>query len=212
MTRVEAPVKSFSTGRTGRGPIPVRVPDGVILRVSPDGFWNLCAANRDLRLELTAEGVLTVRSPAGSESGRRNASLSGQLYVWATADGRGVVFNSNAGFTLPDGAVRAPDASWIDRRRWNAIRPAQRKRFALICPDFVAELLSPSDTRSETQAKLRGYVDQGALLGWLIDPESGEVETYGPGRPVELLKSPKTLSGEDVLPGFLLDLTEILSD
>jgi Uma2 family endonuclease len=193
-------------------PIGLDVPPGVRLRVSSAGFWRLCAANRDLRLERTAQGVLIVMSPAGSQSGASNAELSGQLFVWAKADGTGLSFDSSTGFTLPNGAVRAPDASWIRRSRWEALAPEQMRKFAPICPDFVAELMSPSDDRPDVQAKMREYIEQGVRLGWLIDPEAGEVEIYRPSRPVETLDRPQTLSGEGVLPGFVLDLKGILFD
>lgn len=182
------------------------------LWVSPEAFWEICAANPDLRLTRTAEGGLIVMAPAGSESGARNFSLSGQLWTWAHASGLGVGFDSSAGFTLPNGFVHAPDASWIVRDRWETLTAEQKRKFAPICPDFVAELMSPSDDRPDVRDKLREYIAQGARLGWLIDPDAGEVEIHRPGRPVEVLNRPATLSGEDVLPGFVLDLKGILFD
>jgi Uma2 family endonuclease len=182
------------------------------LRVSDRVFWRLCQDNPGLRLERTARGELIVIAPAGMESGRQNADISGQLWVWTRATGAGVSFDSSAGFQLPNGATRSPDASWLVRERWEALRPEDRLRFGPICPDFVVELMSPTDTREETREKLREYIEQGARLGWLIDPEAREVEIYRPGQPVETLRSPKTLSGESVLPGFVLDLEAILGD
>ncbi len=192
--------------------ISLAVPPDVRLRVSPAGFWRLCCepANRDLRLERTAEGVLIVMMPTGSFSGLRNMSLGAQLWNWNRATGLGFVFDSNAGFTLPNSAIRAPDASWISRERWEAVPQAQKVKFSPICPDFAVELQSPSDKHSEVQEKMREYLAQGARLGWLIDPGTGEVEIYRAGRAVEVLKRPETLSGEDVLPGFVLDLKGIL--
>ncbi len=186
------------------------VPPNVRLEVDEDDFARLCATNRDLRLERTVQGELIVMTPAGSESGARNAKLTIRLGVWAESDGTGVVFDSSAGFTLPDGAIRSPDASWIRKERWDALTAEQRRRFAPICPDFVVELCSPSDDREAVAAKLREYLDNGARLGWLIDPAAGTVALYRPGRAVETLVKPASLSGEDVLPGFTLDLKGIL--
>lgn len=184
------------------------------LRVSDKVFWWLCGANPDLRLERTARGELIVMPPAGGETGSRNAKLTHRLGAWAEVDGTGEYFDSSTGYKLPNGATRSPDASWIVRGRWEALSPKDRRRFAPICPDFVAELTSPSDThrRDDVREKMREYLDQGARLGWLIDPDAVEVEIYRPGRPVETLARPATLSGEDVLPGFVLDLKGILFD
>lgn len=190
----------------------VAVPAGVRLRVGPKAFWRLCAANGDLRLERTARGELIIMAPAGSDSGRQNSKLTMRLAVWAEADGSGQCFDSSAGFTLPNGAVRAPDASWIADNRWNALTPQQKKRFAPICPDFVIELRSPSDTKENVRAKMHEYIAQGARLGWMIDPQDATVEVYRPDRAPESLTRPERLSGEGVLPGFVLELRGILLD
>lgn len=193
----------------------LRLPAGPTgLYVSPEAFWDICAANRGLGLRLTrrADGELIAMAPAGLGTGARNASLAGQLWVWNHERKLGVTFDSSAGFTLPDGFVHAPDASWVAQERWDTLTPDQKEKFAPICPDFVAELMSPSDTRPGTRSMLRAFIDQGARLGWLIAPRAGEVEIHRPGRDIEVLKRPKTLSGEDVLPGFVLDLQEILFD
>jgi Uma2 family endonuclease len=184
------------------------------LAVTPEAFWDLCAANRGrgLRLTRTAGGELIVNAPAGLETAWRNSGLTGQLWSWNRAHQLGLAFDSSAGFTLPDGFIHAPDVSWVARARWDALTPEQRQRFAPICPDFVAELMSPSDTRSGTRSMLRAFLDQGARLGWLLDPKAAEVEVHRPGRPFEVLSRPTTLSGEDVLPGFVLDLKGILCD
>jgi Uma2 family endonuclease len=193
-------------------PIALAVPAGVRLHVSDDDFSALCVVNTDLRLERTAQGDLIVMTPAGSETGGRNARLTSRLVVWADADGEGTAFDSSAGFRFPNGATRAPDASWIRNDRWNALAPEQKRRFAPICPDFAVELCSPSDERKTASAKMREYIDNGLRLGWLLDPDDGQVEIHRPGRPVEVLDRPATLSGEDVLPGFTLDLKGILFD
>jgi Uma2 family endonuclease len=172
----------------------------------------LSSANPDLRLERTAEGDLVIMSPAGSDSGRRNHKLSLRLGIWAEGNELGVAFDSSAGFRLPNGACRSPDASWMAIDRWNALAPDEKKAYAPLCPDFVVELRSPSDPLAEVHAKMREYLDQGARLGWLIDPIRQAVEVYRPGRPVEALAAPATLSGEEVLPNFVLDLKGILTD
>ena len=182
------------------------------LRASPRAFWRLCVANPDLRLERTARGEVIVMAPAGSDSGWRNGKLTMRLGNWAEVDGTGEFFDSSTGYTLPNGAVRSPDASWIARDRWLSLPLAARKRFAPISPDFVVEITSPTDTLKITREKMLEYLDQSVRLGWLLDPKSGLAEIYRPDRPIESLARPATLSGEDVLPGFVLDLKGILFD
>jgi len=149
-------------------------------------------------------------TPASSGSGRRNQLLSQRLGVWAEADGRGLTFDSSTGFTLPDGAIRSPDASWVARDRWDALTSEEQEGFAPLCPDFVAELRSASDRLRDLREKMAEYIGQGARLGWLIDPGRHVVEVYRPGRDPETMADPVTLPGEDVLPGFVLDLKDIL--
>ena len=179
------------------------------LRVSDRVFWRLCRDNRDLRLERTARGELIVMPPAGTESGGQNAKVTTRLGVWSEADGTGEHFDSSTGYKLPNGATRSPDASWIRRERWDALGPDEREKFAPICPDFVVELMSPSDTREKTREKMREWIDQGARLGWLLDPKAAEVDIYRPGRPPETMTRPVSLSGETVLPGFVMELKGI---
>jgi Uma2 family endonuclease len=174
-------------------------------------FVSLCRANPDLRLERTAIGELIIMSPAGSDSSGRNFELAGQLYNWEMANPLGICFDSSGGFSLPNGAIRAPDASWVARDRWDALSPAEQKGFAPICPDFVVELRSSSDRLGDVRAKMREYRDQGTRLGWLIDPKRQVVEVYRARRRVEVLNAPTTLSGEDVLPGFVPALKGILN-
>lgn len=188
------------------------IPEDVRLRVDHDGFERLCVANRDMRLELKADGTLVVMSPASSDSSRQNALLTARLTIWSESAKLGVAFDSSGGFTLPDGSVLAPDASWVRRDRWDALRSEDRKGFARIVPDFVVELRSPSDSLPKAREKMRDYLSQGVVLGWLIDPIAKTVEIYRPGREVEILANPKTVSGKDVLPGFTLDLTDIFGD
>jgi len=203
--------RTRSSARRG-GLVPLMVPRRSGLYASPEAFWNLCAVNDEMRLERSARGEVIAMWPAGADSGMRNADLTGQLHVWSRADGTGVVFDSNAGFTLLNGAVRAPDASWIARNRWLALPKEDRLRFAPICPDFVVELVSPSDVLANQRKKMREYLEQGARLGWLLDPRIGLAEVYRPGDEPESLDRPANLSGEGVLPGFVLDLRDILSD
>jgi len=129
---------------------------------------------------------------------------------WADTNELGIAFDSNGGFKLPNGADRAPDASWVKIERWNALTPEQRQKFLPLCPDFVVELRSPTDSLKATREKMQEYIDNGARLGWLIDQKNKRVEIYRQGQDVEILQSPTTLLGEDVLPGFVLDINGIL--
>lgn len=190
----------------------LQIPNDVALTVTPAQFAALAAANRDLRLERTATGRLIVNPPTGSESGKRNLSLSTQLGNWYEANETlGEAFDSSTGFELPNGANRSPDASWVRRERWDALTPEQKKTFAPLCPDFVVELRSESDRLNDLRAKMQEYIDNGAQLGWLIDPKRQQVEIYRAGQAVEVLDNPGTLSGEAVLPGFILTLKRIFT-
>jgi Uma2 family endonuclease len=179
-----------------------------ISNLSDDQFFQFCAANRQLRIERTAEGKIIIMSPTGGDTARRNAEINRQLGNWAKQDGTGVVFDSNAEFRLPNGADRSPDASWVLKSRWETIPEHESEKFPPICPDFVTELLSPSDNLEETKLKMQEYIANGARLGWLIDPKNKRVLAYT-GAGVQVLDQPKAVSGEALLPGFALDLTEI---
>ncbi len=179
------------------------------LNLTDEAFAQLCRSNPDLRLERTAQGELIAMSPAGSETGYRNADLVGQLWQWNRQVQLGIVFDSSAGFTLPNGAIRSPDAAWVERSRWDALTPEQRRKFAPLCPDFVLELKSPTDDLATLQAKLQEYIDNGAQLGWLIDPETQQVYSYRPDHPPQTLDHPNTLTGDPLLPNFTIDLTPI---
>lgn len=188
----------------------IELPKSIGLLVTQEQFAALAAANRDLRLERTAKGELIVNPPTGWETGERNCSISGELYLWWRNAGEpGKVFDSSTGFILPNGATRAPDASWVSQERWQALTPEQRGTFANICPDFVIELRSSSDTLKSLQDKMREYIDNGAKLGWLIDPQQRRVEIYRPGKDLDVLENPAELSGEAVLPGFVLNLRRV---
>jgi len=176
------------------------------LQLTDETFEQLCRNNPDLRLERTAQGELIAMSPTGSESGRQNLGLSAQLWFWNQQTGLGVAFDSSTGFTLPNGAIRAPDAAWLKKERWETLSLEQRRRFAPICPDFVIELRSPTDELETLKIKLQEYIDNSAKLGWLIDAETRQVYIYRPQIPVEVLDQPTILSGESVLPNFEMDL------
>jgi len=178
--------------------------------ISEADFRLLCANSPDYRTERTADGKLVLMPPAFGDTSLRNAVLTTSLGLWSHQDSRGEAFDSSAGFTLPNGAIRSPDASWIELTRWEGLTRAQREDWAPLCPDFVAELRSVMESKTKTQQKMSEYLEQGARLGWLIDLVEKSVEIYRPGRPVEVLERPTQLSGEDVLPGFVLDLDEIL--
>jgi Uma2 family endonuclease len=182
-----------------------------VLKLTDDQFAQLAAANQDLRLELTAKGELIIMPPTGGETGDRNFELDGQLWYWNRKTLLGKAFDSSTGFRLPQGGTRSPDLAWIPIERWNALTPAQRKKFLPLCPDFAIELVSETDDVEETRAKMQEYVNNGLRLGWLINPRTQQVEIYRQNQAVEVLESPTTLSGEDVLPGFVLDLQPIFA-
>ncbi|MEG5138125.1 MULTISPECIES: Uma2 family endonuclease [unclassified Microcoleus] len=178
-------------------------------KVTHEQFQQIAAVNRDLRLERTATGELIIMAPTGSETGNRNLDIEGQLWLWNRQTKLGVAFNSSSGFKLPNGADRSPDASWVKLERWQTLTPKEQEGFAPLCPDFVVELRSKSDNMEPLREKMREYITNGARLGWLIDRKNQKVEIYRQNQDVEILDRPRTLSGEDVLPGFVLDLTDV---
>ena len=180
------------------------------LKLTDEEFEQLVAANQDLRLELSSSGELVIMSPTGGETGNRNFEMYIDLGIWNRQTKLGKAFDSSTGFKLPNGATRSPDVSWIKQETWDALTPKQRKKYLPLCPDFAIELVSESDDLADTQAKMREYMQNGLRLGWLINPQLKQVEIYRPNQDVEVLNSPTSLSGEDVLPGFILDLTDIL--
>ncbi|NEO88571.1 MAG: Uma2 family endonuclease [Spirulina sp. SIO3F2] len=188
----------------------LQLPNELALRVTPEQFAALAAANRDLRLERTATGELIVNPPTGGTTGKRNQSIATQLGVWYEAnESLGEAFDSSTGFELPSGAYRSPDAAWVKQERWDTLTPKQQDGFIPLCPDFAVELRSKTDTLKDLRAKMVEYLENGAQLGWLIDPKNKRVEVYRPGQAVEVLEQPSTLSGEGVLPGFVLTLKRI---
>jgi Uma2 family endonuclease len=189
--------------------LPLVVQLAPVIELSRDQFFEFCQLNRDLRIERNAKGELLIMPPAGGETGRGNAGITAQLWVWAKQNGTGVSFDSSTGFTLPNGAERSPDAAWIRRSRWDQLSLEERQGFAPICSEFVIELRSPTGRLRILQAKMQEYLDNGVRLGWLIDPIVGRVHVYRPGAPIATLTRPETLSGDPLLPGFVLDLREI---
>ncbi|MBW4631279.1 MAG: Uma2 family endonuclease [Iphinoe sp. HA4291-MV1] len=177
-----------------------------IIKLTHDQFEQIAAANRDLRLELTAHGELIIMPPTGGNTGRRNADLTYQLRAWNRQTQLGEVFDSSTVFQLPNGAERSPDAAWVSSERWNLLTPEQQDTFPPLCPDFVVELRSKTDSLKTLQQKMLEYMDNGCRLGWLINYQQRQVEIYRAGQAKEILQSPQTLSGEEVLPGFVLDL------
>lgn len=188
-------------------PLAIQLP---AMGLSPDEqFEAFCQANRELRVERTAQGEIIVMPPVHADTGNRNFNLAVELGKWAEADGTGLGFDSSAGFTLPNGAKRSPDAAWILLERWQALSPAQQAAFAPICPDFVVELRSASDSLSSLQDKLQEYIENGAQLGWLIDRKRRRAYCYRPGQRVQMLESPETVSGDPELAGFVLRMAKI---
>ncbi len=180
-----------------------------IFELTEEKFFQLCQKNRDLKFERSAQGDITIMAPEGSDTGMRSIEISADLVFWNRRKKLGVAFGSSTGFILPNGAMRSPDASWILKERWESLTPEQQSKIAPICPDFVVELMSQSDSLSVTQAKMQEYQDNGARLGWLINRKDRQVEIYRMGQSVEILQSPIALSGETVLPEFVLELASI---
>ncbi|MCI0525500.1 MAG: Uma2 family endonuclease [Acidobacteria bacterium] len=178
--------------------------------LSDDEFWEFCARNRELRIEMTREGQMIIMLPVSAEGSSRNFLLTGRFGVWVEADGTGVGFDSSGGFKLPNKAKRSPDVSWMRRERWEALTDKERKRFVPLCPDFVVELRSATDRLNKLQQKMEEYIENGAQLGWLIDPIEKKVHVYRPGKTVEILDQPKEISGEPLLKGFALKLEGII--
>jgi len=188
----------------------LNLPRHLKLYITPDQFATLAANNRDLQLERTAQGELIVNPPTGWQTGEQNINITTELCLWwRNADKPGKVFDSSTAFTLPNSAIRAPDASWISQERWGSLTDPQKGTFARVCPDFVVELRSSSDTLKFLQEKMQEYMDNGARLGWLINPKNRTVAVYRIGVETEILTNPNQLSGEEIVPGFVLDLRQV---
>ncbi|MBP0029750.1 Uma2 family endonuclease [Roseofilum sp. Guam] len=193
-------------------PLLLQLPDELLLQVTREQFVALVSANPDLRLECTARGELIVNPPTGGETGKRNAKIGTQLGIWGEANETlGEYFDSSTGFELPNGANRSPDASWVSKDKWEALTPEQREGFIPLCPDFVVELRSKTDSLKDLRTKMQEYLDNGTQLGWLIDPKNKRVEIYRADRVVEVVENAIALSGEGILPSFTLSMERIWS-
>jgi Uma2 family endonuclease len=181
------------------------------LKLTDEEFFAFCQENRHLRMEKTSNGEILIIAPSGGETGRTNTNVIYELQHWNKQKQLGEVFDSSTGFLLPNGSTRSPDAAWVKQARWDALSAEEKKKFPPLCPDFVIELLSESDPLKQTQDKMREWIDNGCRLGWLLDPARKQVFIYYPGREAEALSGfDQQLSGEDVLPGFVLDLGKLL--
>jgi Uma2 family endonuclease len=172
-------------------------------------FYEFCMANKDLSIELTSEGDLIIMPPTGGKTGIRNFKLIAQFGRWAETDGTGQAFDSSTIFKLPNGAHRSPDLAWARNERWQTLTEEQQEKFPPLCPDFVVELRSRTDSLKTLQAKMQEYIDNGAQLGWLIDPVERKVHVYRPGVAVKILDNPQSVSGDAVLSGFTLDVQSL---
>ncbi|MEH2258079.1 Uma2 family endonuclease [Nostoc sp.] len=189
-------------------PLVLQIPSS--MQMTDEQFFEFCQVNRDLRIERNKFGELVIMPPTGSEAGNREGNIFGPLWVWSEQDGTGITFSSSTGFKLSTGAERSPDASWIKLERWNALSPEQQRKFAPICPDFVVELKSPSDNLQTLKEKMEEYMNEpGIQLGWLIDRKQCQVYIYRPRLPEECLDNPASVSGELVLPGFILNMSKV---
>jgi len=181
----------------------------ILDKLTEEDFFDLCRVNPDLRLELTAEGDLVIMPPSGGETGNQNFTLASLFGPWVEKDDTGLAFDSSTGFKLPNGAVRSPDLAWLGRDRWSQLTPKEKKGFIPLCPDFIVELRSPTDTLDDLDAKMQEYIANGAELGWLIDPLERKVYIYSRSSAAVCLDNPAKVSAEPVLRGFELDLSRI---
>jgi Uma2 family endonuclease len=178
-------------------------------KLTDDQFYQLCQDNRDLRLERTAYGELVIMPPTGGETGNCNGEINYQLFAWNHQHKLGICFDSSTGFKLANGADRSPDASWISLEKWQNLTLKEREKFIPLSPDFVIELWSKNDSLKSLQEKMKEYMENGTKLGWLINRQDRQVEIYRVGKEVETVDHPLTLSGEDILPNFVMDLSLI---
>ncbi len=180
-----------------------------VIKLDEDQFYELCQSNPDVKFERNAKGELIIMSPTGGLTGKYNADIVTDLNLWNRQKKLGIVFDSSTGFKLPNGADRSPDAAWISLKRWNQLSLKQQEKFVPLCPDFVIELRSSSDSLKTLQDKMDEYRNNRTLLGWLINRKDKQVEIYRQGQPKEVLNQPSSLSGEDILPDFVLNLEYI---
>ena len=191
----------------------ISAPESVVVHFEPSKlqmndqeFYEFCQLNPELRIERTSEGDIVVMAPTGGKTGKRNFRLIGAMAPWVEADGTGLGFDSSTVFSLPNRAKRSPDVSWVRNERWNKLTAAEQEKFPPLCPDFVIELRSPSDSLNALKTKMEEYIANGAQLGWLIDPFDKRIYVYCPGRDIEILEDPKEVSGAPLLKSFTLDV------
>jgi Uma2 family endonuclease len=177
-----------------------------IIKLTDEQFYQLCRENPELKFERNAKGELIIMPPTGGETGNKNSEINADFVIWNRQTKLGVCFDSSTCFKLPNGANRSPDVAWISKVRWDRLTPQEQEKFPPIAPDFVLELMSPSDNLEDAQAKMREYIDNQVKLGWLINCKTRQVGIYRQGKSTEVLDSPTELFGEDVLPGFILNL------
>ena len=203
--RMQAAEKTAGAPDRGGWP-PLRFRLGsTLVKLTDHDLFDLCQLNPDWRIERTSDGEIIAMPPAGGRTGQRNFELTGIFRAWVAADGTGVGFDSSTGFILPNGAERSPDLAWVSRARWDALSNEQQEEFPSLCPDFVVELRSRSDSLSTLREKMREYITNGARLGWLIDPVARRVYIYRPPDEETRLDDPEAVSGDPVLRGFVLE-------
>ena len=207
MTQTAARPARKSADAEGTDPLTIRLEPAICM--TEKQFAEFCAQNSELRIERAAKGDLEIMPPAFSDTGSMELDVAGQVWAWTRANRNGMAFGPTAGFRLPNGAVRSPDASWIPQTRLDALTEEERAGFWQVCPDFVVELRSETDRLSRLQSKMQEYIDNGARLGWLVDPIGRRAYVYRPGSAVEVLDAPQTLSGDPELAGFTLDMSAI---
>ena len=180
------------------------------VNLSEEQFYHLCISNQDLRMERDEHQNIIIMAPTGSFTGNHNFSIALVIGNWNEKYNLGCCFDSSAGFTLSNKAVRAADIAWITNARWESVTNEDKERFAHICPDFVIEVRSKSDTLKQQKEKMQEWIANGCRLAWLVDIENKITHSYKPNR--EIIETPfnKTLSGEDVLPNFELNLSEVI--
>ena len=207
MTQTAVRETAAPTVEKGHAPLTIRFEP--VIEMTNELFEQFCALNDDLRIELTAEGIIEIMPPLKGGAGAKELDIGADLKIWSRADASGIAFGPNAGFRMPNNALRAPDASWLSGARYDALTDEEKDSFIPVCPDFVVELRSTSDRLSVLQAKMEEYMENGARLGWLLDSLQRQAHVYRPNTQPEILDDLETLSADPELPGFTLDLKPI---
>jgi Uma2 family endonuclease len=177
--------------------------------IDNDDFLHLSRDNQDVQIEMNADGDLIIIPGTGGLTGNRNSKIIARLVIWAAKDGNGVAFDSATIFQLPNKARRIPDTSWLNNEKWNSLSDVEKEKIIPFAPDFALELRLPTDSLKSLQNKMQEYVENGTKLGWLIDPQAKRVFVYRENQETEILENPEEISGESVLPDFLLNLQDI---